>query len=54
MNSWIKTPCGRAKYADLAAKKGIIAKFRLGWFIFIAIIRDWNIKQKDYEEESNS
>ena len=41
--SLIKTPCGRAKYDELASRKGIGAKLRLSWFIFIATIKDWNL-----------
>jgi len=37
----IKTECGRAKYADLAARPGPIAKLRLTWFVLIAALRDW-------------
>ncbi len=52
--SFIKTQCGRAKYLDLASQKGLISKLRLGWFILIAIIRDWNLPNPDQREESNS
>ena len=45
--SFIKTPCGRAKYNELASKKGIIAKFRLLWFILIASAKDWPISSSD-------
>jgi hypothetical protein len=38
---WIKTACGRAKYAELAAKRGLGARLRLGWFVAIAALRDW-------------
>lgn len=38
---WIKTECGRAKYAELAARHGVLARLRLGWFVLIAAIRDW-------------
>jgi hypothetical protein len=37
---WIRTPCGRAKYARLAAGRGPAAKLRLGWFVLIAALRD--------------
>jgi hypothetical protein len=38
---WIKTECGRAKYAELAARPGPVAKIRLAWFVLIAALRDW-------------
>ena len=41
---YIKTPCGQAKYMELEANKTLLGKFRLSWFILIASIRDWNIK----------
>ena len=41
---YIKTTCGQAKYVELKANKTLKGKFRLFWFIFIASIRDWNIK----------
>jgi hypothetical protein len=31
VHRWIKTECGRAKYADL------------GWFVLIAALRDWRL-----------
>ena len=40
---WIKTDCGRAKYAELATRKGMLAKVRLGWFVVIAAVRDWRL-----------
>ena len=40
---WIKTECGRAKYAELAARQGPLAKLRLAWFVLIAAIRDWRL-----------
>ena len=42
--NYIKTPCGQAKYIELEANKTLQGKFRLLWFILIASIRDWNIK----------
>ena len=42
--NYIKTPCGQAKYIELEANKTLLGKFRLLWFILIASIRDWNIK----------
>jgi len=41
---FIKTPCGQSKYLKLEANKTPLGKFRLLWFILIASIRDWNIK----------
>jgi len=43
--NFIKTPCGQAKYIELEANKTLLGKFRLLWFILIASIRDWNIKE---------
>jgi hypothetical protein len=40
---WIKTDCGRAKYGDLAARRGPLAKLRLAWFVLIAALRDWRL-----------
>ena len=37
---WIKTECGRAKYAHLAQRRGILARLRLAWFVAIAVLRD--------------
>ena len=42
---YIKTPCGQAKYIELEANKTLLGKLRLLWFILIASIRDWNIKE---------
>ena len=44
---WIKTDCGRAKYADLNAKHGLWARGRLIWFVVIAAIRDWRLADPD-------
>jgi hypothetical protein len=44
---WIKTECGRAKYLDLAARSGFLAKPRLIWFVLIATIRDINLSNPD-------
>jgi hypothetical protein len=38
---WIKTACGRAKYAELAQRPGPLAWIRLLWFVLIAGLRDW-------------
>ncbi|MFU8885070.1 MAG: hypothetical protein ACNA8O_06390 [Cyanobacteriota bacterium] len=40
---WIKAPCGRAKYAELASRTGALATLRLAWFVLIAALRDWNL-----------
>jgi len=40
---WIKTDCGRAKYAELASRSGALARLRLAWFVLIAAIRDWRL-----------
>jgi hypothetical protein len=37
---WIRTPCGRAKYLTLAARPGLPARLRLGWFVLMAALRD--------------
>ena len=47
INSLIKTPCGRAKYQQLASKHSFLSKIRLAWFILIAAIRDLSLKQTD-------
>jgi hypothetical protein len=47
LHRWIKTDCGRAKYADLAARPGLPAKLRLGWFVLIASLRDWSLPTPD-------
>ncbi len=39
IHSWIKTECGRAKYQELSAKPGAIAKLRLLWLVLIAAPR---------------
>jgi len=41
---FIKTPCGQAKYIELESNKTLHGKFRLMWFVLVASIRDWNIK----------
>jgi hypothetical protein len=40
---WIKTDCGRAKYDELAARPGSLARLRLAWFVLIAALRDWRL-----------
>ena len=42
---WIKTDCGRAKYAELAGRSGASARLRLAWFVLIAAIRDLRLTQ---------
>ena len=46
-HQWIKTDCGRAKYADLSTRRGPAAKLRLGWFVLIASLRDWSLSNPD-------
>jgi len=48
IDRWIKTECGRAKYAELAARSGLLARLRLGWFVLIAAIRDWRLPDPDH------
>ena len=43
IHRWIKTDCGRAKFAELVTRKGVLAKLRLGWFVVIAALRDWRL-----------
>jgi hypothetical protein len=43
IHRWIKTDCGRAKYADLAARPGSLARLRLAWFVLVAVLRDWRL-----------
>ena len=47
LDRWIKTDCGRAKYADLSTRRGLTAKLRLGWFVLIASLRDWSLPNPD-------
>ena len=44
---WIKTECGRAKYAELSARSGLQARVRLPWFVLIAALRDWRLPDPD-------
>jgi hypothetical protein len=44
---WIKTDCGRAKYAVLAARPGLLPQLRLAWFVLIAALRDWRLADPD-------
>ena len=48
IHRWIKTDCGRAKYMDLANRRGVIAKVRLSWFVLIAALRDLPIQNTDH------
>jgi len=54
IHSWIKTPCGRTKYAELDARAGLLSRIRLGWFIFFAAIKDWHVPNPDQSEDSES
>jgi hypothetical protein len=52
IHRWIKTECGRAKYAELAARPGPLARLRLGWFVLIAALRDWSLSNQAGGSES--
>ncbi len=54
INYWIKTACGRAKYAELQSRQGIFARIRLIWFVIIAALRDWNLSNPDQSEGLDS
>jgi hypothetical protein len=43
MPDCIKTACGQAKYRELAAHSGWLARLRLVWFVAIAALRDWRL-----------
>lgn len=43
IHRWIKTDCGRAKYAELASRPGVASRLRLGWFVLVAALRDWRL-----------
>jgi hypothetical protein len=43
MPACIKTACGQAKYRELAAHSGWLARLRLVWFVAIAALRDWRL-----------
>ena len=49
---WIKTECGRVKYADLSSRSGFTSKARLGWFVLIAALRDWRLADPDQSSGS--
>lgn len=40
LRRWIRTPCGRTRYLELAARHGPAARIRLAWFVMIAALRD--------------
>ena len=40
----IKTQCGIEKFKNLKKKKTLLGKLRLGVFVFIAALRDFNKK----------
>ncbi|MFN9643911.1 MAG: hypothetical protein ACK6BG_02025 [Cyanobacteriota bacterium] len=40
---WVKTPCGRAKYLELAQRRGVLARLRRWGFVLIAALRDWRL-----------
>ncbi|MGC6484030.1 MAG: hypothetical protein ACON4T_10790 [Synechococcus sp.] len=54
IHRWIKTECGRAKYADLANRPGLWAKLRLGWFVLIASIRDARLSDSNLHQSQDS
>ncbi len=54
VDSLIKTPCGRAKYAMLKTKQGFFARVRLIWFIFFASIKDLTVPNPDQIDNSES
>jgi len=39
----IRSECGLAKYLELAARPGWLARLRLAWFVAIASLRDRNL-----------
>jgi hypothetical protein len=49
---WIKTDCGRAKYAELARRSGPVAWLRLAWFVLVAALRDWRLSAPEPENPS--
>ena len=52
IHRWIKTECGRAKYAELAARPGPMARLRLGSFVLVAALRDWALSNQTGGSES--
>jgi hypothetical protein len=51
LDFWIRTPCGRAKYQELAVRPGLPARLRLGWFVLIAALRDLDQPLTQIEDE---
>lgn len=51
---WIKTDCGRAKYAELASRPGAPARLRLAWFVLIAALRDWRLPDPPMGDQSGA
>ncbi len=47
IHRWIKTECGRAKFAELKTRCGPLARLRLFFFVLIAAIRDWQRPDPD-------
>jgi hypothetical protein len=47
IDRWVKTPCGRAKYLELAQRRGPLARLRCWWFVGIAALRDWRLPAPD-------
>ena len=45
LHRWVKTDCGRAKLAELQARQGLPAQFRLAWFVLIAALRDRRLRE---------
>ena len=52
IHRWIKTECGRAKYAELAQRTGLLARLRLIWFVLIAALRDWPLPNQPESSDS--
>lgn len=40
---WIRSDCGRARYQELAARPGPLARLRLAWFVLAAALRDLSL-----------
>jgi len=54
VHRWIKTDCGRVKYAALAGRPGLAARLRLAWFVAIAALRDWPLPPPQVESADES
>lgn len=52
IHRWIKTECGRVKYAELATRPGLLARIRLGWFVLIASLRDWRLPSHSNDSDA--